>query len=150
MLLLTRLPVLEMQSCLRFIATIYGRINCRAGIFLGLVLGFSPRILCHWKRGCFKWFFATQSLKNLSNGNFLLYLSLTLIHWILIKVFFPLQPDNGFRSSEHRRNSEIYHTFELQKNISINNASQMFEALTLKDANDKTPLHLAIDNNHLW
>ena len=64
-----------------------------------------------------------------------------------MKVFFPLQPATEVSSSRHRHSVDLQ---KFQKMISSDNARQMFEALTLEDANDKTPLHLAIDNNHLW
>lgn len=65
----------------------------------------------------------------------------------LIKVFFPLQPTNEVRNFGHRCTADLQ---KYQNMISSDNARQMFEALTLEDMNDKTPLHLAIDNNHLW
>jgi len=62
-----------------------------------------------------------------------------------VQVFFPLQPVE--RTSAAGQETPDIYTF--QKMISCNNARQMFEALTLENR-EKTPLHLAIENDHLW
>lgn len=66
---------------------------------------------------------------------------------LMAQVFFPLQPSQVVRNVGHRASDHDLQKF--QRMISSDNARQMFEALTLED-NEKTPLHLAIDNNHIW
>ena len=41
-------------------------------------------------------------------------------------------------------------THEFQRMVSAGASKQMFAALMWKNDNDKTPLHLAIENNHIW
>ena len=64
-----------------------------------------------------------------------------------MQMFFPLQPSQ--MAVDRRLSHHAAKAPRLQKIISANNARKMFEALTFKD-NEKTPLHLAINNNHIW
>ena len=41
-------------------------------------------------------------------------------------------------------------THEFQRMVSADTSKQMFAALMWENNDNKTPLHLAIENNHLW
>lgn len=79
------------------------------------------------------------------------------IHWVdktchicyyhFMQVFFPLQSQTSIPREE---TDSSVPTHKLQRMVSTDKSNQMFAALMWKNENDKTPLHLAIENNHIW